>query len=93
MSYDPSCRKPRYSIFAYSDPYGKPECFGARDGCIDIEEFCRGCDLVKGFNPEGPSTQHLSSLALYALKSMVLEPDTSNSGYLDPLGNRVPVWV
>ena len=39
------------------------------------------------FYAEGPSTQHLRSLVPNTMKTIFLAPETSNIGYLDPLGN------
>ena len=36
--------------------------------------------------PEGPSSQYLRTLVPNTIESMVLEPETPNIGYLDPLG-------
>ena len=40
------------------------------------------------YAPEGPSTQYLRTLVPNTTKGMVLEAETSNIGYLDPLGSQ-----
>ena len=41
--------------------------------------------------PEVPSAQYLRTLVPKTIKGMVLEPETLNIGYLDPLGIVAPV--
>ena len=40
-------------------------------------------------DPEGPSTQALRTLVPNTIKGMVLEPESLNIGYLDPVGEAL----